>query len=92
MTNQYPCGKTRSFISRRDLLVRASCGFGAVALAALTRDTAFGGLAIRDERIAGPLSPRAPHFAPKIKRVVYLYMDGGPSQALQNENGANPIQ
>ena len=95
MANQYPCGKTKSFISRRDLLVRASCGFGAVALAALSRDSAFGGLLLRDERMSGPLAPRPPHFAPKVKRIVYLYMDGGPSQVdtfdpkplLTKENG-----
>ncbi len=95
MANQFPCGKTRQVISRRDILVRASCGFGAVALAALSRNSAFGGLSLRDEPVGGPLAPRTPQFAPKVKRVVYLYMDGGPSQVdtfdpkplLTKENG-----
>src|SRR6185437_11634955 len=29
--------------------------------------------------LANPLAPRAPHFAPKVKRVIYLFMAGGPS-------------
>jgi hypothetical protein len=32
------------------------------------------------ESLAGPFTPLAPHFEPKCKNVVYLYMDGGPSQ------------
>jgi hypothetical protein len=31
------------------------------------------------ERTADPLAPRPPHFAPKAKRVIYLFMHGGPS-------------
>jgi len=29
---------------------------------------------------ADPLSPKPPHFAPKAKRVIYLFLNGGPSQ------------
>jgi hypothetical protein len=44
---------------------------------------------------SNPLAPKPTHFAPKVKRVVYLYMDGGPSQVdtwdpkpqLTKENG-----
>ena len=28
---------------------------------------------------SGPLAPKQPHFAPKAKSVIFLYMDGGPS-------------
>lgn len=55
--------------SRRELLVRAATGFGAVATSAL-----FGG----DRR--DPLAPRTPHFRPRARQVIFLYMDGGPSQ------------
>src|SRR4051812_21796860 len=55
-------------LTRRDLLARAGCGFGLVALADL--------LAAEP---AGPYAARAPHFAPRAKRCIFLYMPGGPS-------------
>jgi hypothetical protein len=64
--------------SRREFLVRAGGGLGAIALAALTSGRAVG----RDEpevEVANPLAARDPHFAPRAKRVVWLFMDGGPS-------------
>lgn len=56
--------------SRRDFLKQAALGFGSVALAALAAQT------------SGPSSPlavRAPHFRPRAKRVIFLFMEGGPS-------------
>jgi hypothetical protein len=53
--------------SRREFLTRTGTGFGMMALA---------GLAKADQ----PMAPKAPHFAPKAKRVVHLFMNGGPSQ------------
>ncbi len=76
------------------MLQRCANGFGAVALSALLADESFGGIA--DERSEGnPFAPRSPHFEPKVKNVIYLYMDGGPSQVdtfdpkprLEKENG-----
>jgi hypothetical protein len=55
--------------SRRELLSRAGKGFGALALAALMDDTAQ----------AGPTTARPPHFAPKAKSVIFLFMHGGVS-------------
>src|SRR5215217_741748 len=55
-------------LSRRDLLVRSGLGFGALALADLLRAEA-----------PRPLAPKKPHFPPKAKRVVHLFMNGGPS-------------
>jgi len=60
----------QSSLSRRDWLKFGSCGFGSLALAGMTGNTAA----------AGPLSPGQPHFAPKAKRVIFLFMNGGPSQ------------
>ena len=58
-------------VSRRDLLRQASCGFGAVAAAALlSRDAA---------RASTGVLP-ALHHAAKAKSVIFLYMDGGVSQ------------
>ncbi len=58
--------------SRRTFLRQASCGFGALAFTDLAR------AAVRPTD--GPLAPRRPHFAPRAKRVVFLFLHGGPSQ------------
>ena len=69
--------------TRRQLLANAGFGLGAVALSELLhagpsggvgRDAGAGGGAGRD----GVLG--APHFAPRAKRMVYLFQSGGPSQ------------
>lgn len=62
--------------SRREMLRQAAGGFGAVALAALMSEPSYGGVAPSAE----PLAPRPPHFPPRAKSVIFLYMDGGPSQ------------
>jgi hypothetical protein len=51
--------------SRRQMLQRLSSGFGYLAFAALANAEAT--------KVAGPLAPKAPHFAPKAKRVIFLY-------------------
>src|SRR6476659_3777547 len=63
--------------SRREMLLRSANGFGAVALAALMQDSAFAGAV---NSTAGPLAPRTGHHLPKAKSIIFLYMDGGPSQ------------
>ena len=60
-------------ISRRDLLKSSACGFGYLALAGLASEAAA-------KETADPLAPKIPHFAPKAKRVIFLFMQGGPSQ------------
>jgi hypothetical protein len=66
-------------LSRRDLLRQAANGFGAVALAALLGERAFAGEPAPSAD-KNPLAPRPPHFPAKAKSVIFLYMDGGPSQ------------
>ncbi|HVW37809.1 MAG TPA: DUF1501 domain-containing protein [Pirellulales bacterium] len=63
---------TGDLISRREALVRTGCGFGAMALAGMLADQA------RAEGI-NPLAPRMPHHTPRAKRVIFLFMQGGPS-------------
>jgi len=61
-------------LSRRHFLNQFGMGLGGLALAQL-----LGGEAARGEPVAsGPGS--MPHFPPKAKRVIYLFMAGGPSQ------------
>ncbi len=75
-------------LDRRDFLRRCGMGFGGLALGTL-----FGGNASAMQADAGFMS--GPHFAPKAKRVVHLFMNGGPSQvdtfdpkpALQLQHG-----
>ncbi len=65
-------------LTRREMLARCANGFGALALTALMADKAFGGVVRSGE--SNPLAPHSPHFSPKAKSVIFLYMDGGPSQ------------
>jgi hypothetical protein len=64
------------FLSRREMLRRTGMGFGTLALGGILADAGMLGAA----ESANPLAPRAPHFAPKAKRVIHLFMNGGPSQ------------
>lgn len=58
-------------ISRRALLQSTAAGFGGMALAALLGESA--------QAADNPLAPKEPHFAAKAKRVIFLFMHGGPS-------------
>ena len=61
--------------SRRDMLFRAANGFGGLALTAMLAEEAR----TQDDRSVDPMLVRPPHFAPKAKSVIFLFMDGGPS-------------
>lgn len=58
------------------MLQRAGTGFGMFALADLLGEN---GLLAADAASMSPLTPKKPHFAPKAKRVIHLFMNGGPS-------------
>ena len=57
-------------MTRRELLATMGAGFGAVGLQA----------ALGAEIVKDPLAPKPPHFPAKAKRVIYLFLNGGPSQ------------
>jgi len=79
MNQNHPagCSHPLSMPTRRSLLQQSACGFGALALTDLLGAAApTSSLRSGD----GPLTPRLPHFAPRAKRVVFLFMHGGPSQ------------
>jgi hypothetical protein len=59
--------------SRRSFFRDCALGIGNVALWQLLAQE---GLAAPSD----PLAPRAPHFAPKAKNVIFMFMEGGPSQ------------
>jgi Protein of unknown function (DUF1501) len=71
------CGRTR-----REFLWQTGGGFGAAAMASmLARDGFFGSTADGSEAstYSSPLAAKPPHFAPKAKSVIFLFMYGGPS-------------
>ena len=63
--------------SRREFLAQAGNGFGLLALSWLMQAEAV--RAAGPETRANPLAPKPPHFEPKAKRVISLFMHGGPS-------------
>ena len=60
-----------SQVSRRELMSLASCGLGGLALSGLPGSMS--------QAASSPLAPKAPHHSPKAKRVIFLFMHGGPS-------------
>jgi len=74
---QQSCHSFTPVFNRRDLLKQSAAGFGSLALAGLAADVARG-----DARRTGanPLTPKPAQFEPKAKRVIFLFMHGGPSQ------------
>ncbi len=62
--------------TRRHLFGRCAVGLGKIALASLATESRLWAA----PPLPDPLAPKAPHFAPKAKSVIYLFMAGGPSQ------------
>ena len=62
-------------VARRTFLGKTGLGLGAMALAGLG-NASQGVTATKPDLLA----PRQPHFAPKAKRVIHLFMTGAPSQ------------
>jgi hypothetical protein len=60
-------------LSRRQLLGFAGNGFGMLGLAGLMHDV------VAQETALDPLAPGPPHHAPRAKRVIFLFVTGGPS-------------
>ena len=81
---------TQQAMTRREMLSFCSNGFGSLALLGLMGSKAFGNV-ISDT----PMTPRPPHFVPKAKNIIFLYMDGGvshvdtfdPKPLLDKEHG-----
>ncbi|MEX1229160.1 MAG: DUF1501 domain-containing protein [Planctomycetaceae bacterium] len=64
-----------AFQTRRQLLKTTAVGFGHLAFSALLNQEAKA-----DDAPQGPLAPKPSHFAARAKRVVFMFMTGGPSQ------------
>src|SRR5882724_4982246 len=64
--------------SRREMLRRATLGFGSLALAdLLSRRSMIARAALS---LASPLAPKPPHFPARAKRIIYIFLAGGLSQ------------
>ncbi|MCB9766790.1 MAG: DUF1501 domain-containing protein [Candidatus Omnitrophica bacterium] len=67
--------RLRLAMTRRQFFGKSATGIGTLALGSLLgSDSSFGAPSAID-----PLAVKPPHFAPKAKRVIYLFMSGGPS-------------
>lgn len=81
-------------LSRRDLFKKAGGGFASLGLAGVLADQG----AFAAGTGGNPLLPKAPHFKPRAKRIIHLFMNGGPSQvdtfdpkpALEKYHGQKP--
>ena len=67
----------QALLTRRQFFSRTTAGIGTMALASLLNDRLFGAVGDPALKTHGVL-PEV-HFAPKAKRVIYLFMSGGPS-------------
>ena len=61
-------------ISRREMLSRSGTGFGMLGLSALLSEELKAAA-----RSDSPVAPKQPHFEPRAKNVIFLFMNGGPS-------------
>ncbi|HKX29477.1 MAG TPA: DUF1501 domain-containing protein [Blastocatellia bacterium] len=73
-----PLTENLTMMTRRHFFGRLSLGLGTAALTSLLREHGDAAGLQGREAVAG--LPGLPHFAPKAKRVIYLYQAGGPSQ------------
>ncbi len=74
-----PLDEYRLQLTRRHFFNRCSLSIGTAALAAMLKEDGLAATPAVDKETAGSL-PGLPHFAPKAKRVIYLFQSGGPSQ------------
>ncbi len=72
-----PFEKQLCDVTRRHFFSKCAVGLGSVALASLLNDRL---LASESPKLVNPMEPKAPHFKPRAKNVIFLFMAGGPSQ------------
>ena len=86
-------GHDPKLVTRRWFFQQCGVGLGAVALGTLFRESGFAAASALN-----PLAAKQPHFPPKAKRVIFLFMAGAPSHlelfdykpALEKWNGKPP--
>ena len=96
MNSRHSCGRIRVPVTRREMLARCATGFGAMALTALAAAERAPAQHSALEAMPGRLERL--HHPAKVKNVIFLYMDGAPSQvdtfdpkpALERYHGEDP--
>jgi hypothetical protein len=106
-TSAFLANETLPPLSRRRWLAQLGTGFGALGLASVMSEAGLLGgtagtaaAATGGPSAASPLAPKSPHFAPRAKRVIFLFMNGGPSHvdtfdpkpALEKYAGQQPAE
>src|SRR3954454_17032968 len=85
--------RTLRAITRRHFFKQSGFGIGGLALSALIDDKLFaqtpGAVAAAKALATAPLAPRSPHFAPKARNIIYLFMAGAPTQLDLFDNKPN---
>src|SRR5438105_848256 len=76
--SQLYCDLDPKLITRRWFFQQCGLGLGGIALASLLSERKLFGAT--PAPVANPMAPRPPHFKPRAKNVIYLFMAGGPSQ------------
>ena len=88
-------GKKQRYISRRDFWSKAGMGIGGLAIAdLLARDGLLAASPSIDPKAClgsegitdSPYLPKPPHFKPRAKSVIHLFMSGGVSQPAEKRN------
>jgi hypothetical protein len=84
-TKSTGCNRREVPLTRREAIVRSGSGLGAMALGfLLARDGALAAGKSESQAATAtavnPLAPRVPHFPPKARAVISLFMQGGPAQ------------
>ncbi len=74
----FECNQYNSYISRRKFLSKTAMGLGAMALGSLVNPLSARNTTLTNDPLKGILGQ--PHFHPKVKRIIYLFQSGGPSQ------------
>jgi hypothetical protein len=76
MSHQHDAPLGRHLLDRRGFLSHMATGVGGIALSSILAEKGL----LAAEPKAGPLAPKAPHFAPKARRVIHIYCTGAVSQ------------
>lgn len=84
--------------NRRQVLHRTALGFGSLAFSSLLQQTATAKNESTTQTRLNPLAAKTPHMQPRARRIVFLFMKGGPSHvdtfdpkpALDRDNGKAP--
>ena len=74
MSANFHLPHSRPTRTRREFIKDTFCGFGGLAFASILHAEE-----LRNPSSKNPLAPRSPHFQPKAKSVIFIYMAGGPS-------------